>query len=113
LAIRILGFAAHRHIEPKQPLQELGLDSLMAVEFRNALATSLGQPLPSTLLFNYPAIEDITQYVAAEVLNLVPTVPKAGLNGAVPTGVALVNEIEDLSDEEVERLLADRTAAQQ
>jgi NADPH:quinone reductase-like Zn-dependent oxidoreductase/acyl carrier protein len=113
LAIRILGFAAHRHIEPKQPLQELGLDSLMAVEFRNALATSLGQPLPSTLLFNYPAIEDIAQYVAAEVLKLVPAVPKPGPNDAAPTGLALVGEIEDLSDEEVERLLAERTATHQ
>jgi NADPH:quinone reductase-like Zn-dependent oxidoreductase/SAM-dependent methyltransferase/acyl carrier protein len=108
LARRILGFTADRHIQPKQPLQELGLDSLMAVEFRNALAASLGQHLPSTLLFNCPAIEDIAQYVATEVLTFTPAVSKSNVED-IPSGLALVNEIEDLSDEEVDRLLAGRT----
>jgi hypothetical protein len=44
---------------------DLGMDSLMAVQLRNALSTALAlqSPLPSTLMFDYPTINAIANYL--------------------------------------------------
>jgi acyl transferase domain-containing protein/NADPH:quinone reductase-like Zn-dependent oxidoreductase/NAD(P)-dependent dehydrogenase (short-subunit alcohol dehydrogenase family)/acyl carrier protein len=69
-ASRALGATEAKSLDPRRPLHELGLDSLMSVELRNALATSLGRPLSATLLFDYPTVESLTQYLASNVLKL-------------------------------------------
>jgi myxalamid-type polyketide synthase MxaB len=66
--VKVLGIAPAMSIDPIQPLNELGLDSLMAVELRNALGTATGQPLPATLLFEYPTLEALTDYLSKEIL---------------------------------------------
>ncbi|MGZ4806479.1 MAG: SDR family NAD(P)-dependent oxidoreductase, partial [Ilumatobacteraceae bacterium] len=52
-ARKVLGLAAHVAIATRQPFQELGLDSLMAVELRNAVGRAVGRPQPATLLFDH------------------------------------------------------------
>jgi acyl carrier protein len=52
-----------------RPLAELGMDSLMSVEFRNRLGLAVGAAMPSTLLFNYPAIEPLARYFETRVLS--------------------------------------------
>ena len=49
---------------------EMGMDSLMALEFRNRLQQKVGTILPSTLIFEYPNIEAIADYLLEEVLCL-------------------------------------------
>ena len=44
---------------------EAGLDSLGAVELRNALASRFSLELPATLTFDYPSISALAGYLAA------------------------------------------------
>nr|WP_246357067.1 non-ribosomal peptide synthetase/type I polyketide synthase [Pyxidicoccus fallax] len=51
-----------------RPMQELGLDSLMAVELRNALGRRVGASLPATLAFDYPTVDALTQWLLQDIL---------------------------------------------
>ena len=65
-ALNVLGLGAGSQIDPDQPLRELGLDSLMAVELRNALGAALERTLPATLLFKYPSVAALADFMMAQ-----------------------------------------------
>jgi mycoketide-CoA synthase len=64
-ARKVLGLSASRPLPTEMPLQDLGLDSLMALELRNMLAQAASRPLSAALLFDYPAIRSLSQYLLA------------------------------------------------
>jgi acyl transferase domain-containing protein/cyclopropane fatty-acyl-phospholipid synthase-like methyltransferase len=70
---RILGLTAGVLPPAEAPLRELGLDSLMTVELRNALATACETRLPATLVFEYPSCSALAQHLGATVfVDLLP-----------------------------------------
>jgi len=105
-AVRALGIDLASAIDPQTPLSELGLDSLLAVELRNTLGRAFRANLPATLLFDYSTLEALTDYLWNEVLageDIEEAQTKAP--EIVRTGSAMLADIAELSDEEVERLL--------
>ena len=67
VAAQVLGFSSSSQVPLRKGLMDLGLDSLTAIELRNHLAKSLEQPLPSTLLFDYPTLDALSQYINQEI----------------------------------------------
>ena len=101
----VFGSDGARRIDPRRPLRELGLDSLMAVEVRNVMASSLGKGLPATLLFDYPAIENLADYVLREFVEAgrAPAAPDAAPAG--PSDAGDLGALEQLTVDEAEELL--------
>ena len=63
VAVHVMGLDAAQALPPYQPLNELGLDSLLAIDITTALAKRLGRRLPTDLLLNAPSVEDIVDYI--------------------------------------------------
>jgi acyl transferase domain-containing protein/NADPH:quinone reductase-like Zn-dependent oxidoreductase/NAD(P)-dependent dehydrogenase (short-subunit alcohol dehydrogenase family)/acyl carrier protein len=62
------------------PLMEAGMDSLSAVEFRNRIVAELPDvKMPNTLIFDYPSIAAIGNYVMEQLGPAVMPVASAGL----------------------------------
>ncbi|MFI7601021.1 type I polyketide synthase [Actinoplanes sp. NPDC049681] len=67
-ASAVLGHGSADGIAPAQAFQEVGFDSLAAVNFRNSLITATGLRLPATLIFDYPTPQALVGYLRAELL---------------------------------------------
>ena len=72
-------------VPPDAPLMSSGLDSLGAVELRNALEARLGLQLPGTLVFDFPTVEAIAAHVVDRLQPAGPVLEELE-TGAQPEG---------------------------
>jgi polyketide synthase 12/myxalamid-type polyketide synthase MxaB len=69
-AARVLGLDSPEQLDPHAPLQDLGFDSLMAVELANQMTATTGMSLPVTLLVDHPTLHAVAGYLIRTVLKL-------------------------------------------
>ncbi len=107
---RVLKIAPDR-IERRKPLGAIGVDSLIALEFRRHLEAALDLALPATMVFNHPTVVDLAAYLSDRIApdttstRRVEAAPAASVERAV-------ERVDQLSDEEAARaLLAARRPA--
>jgi NAD(P)-dependent dehydrogenase (short-subunit alcohol dehydrogenase family)/acyl carrier protein len=94
-------------IDPTKTVGTLGLDSLMAVEFKNRCEHSFGLSLSATMVWNYPTIAALTKYLSDKLgLGTAPAPESQIAPAFVPApattdarAAAVLSDVTDLSEE--------------
>jgi acyl carrier protein len=108
---RVMGLDESDTINPNQPLQELGLDSLMAVELRNILCALIGKQLPATLMFKYPTVSSLSTFLIQDMFpdeagDTEEDATEAESTDAQAKQQEEDDQLDDLSDDELAAMLA-------
>ena len=83
---KVMGVADPDQIDPGEPLFNMGLDSLMALELMVLLEKNLGITLTEALVFEHPTIDDLVAYFLSVLFadkvpsNMIDPVDKAEIS---------------------------------
>jgi acyl carrier protein len=105
---RVVGLTGPEQIGLKQSLFDLGIDSLMAVELRNHLQSSLGHSISSTVLFDYPTLAELVDYLVQEVLQIEfsnTSAMNSNKHEHDEEQIQLLNKTKELSEEDLEQII--------
>jgi acyl carrier protein len=96
-------------IPAEVPLGTLGLTSRGMLDLQKRIEQELGQTVPLVDLWNHPSIHALAEYLSPRHL---PAPAPAPLAPVIPVSWKLqeaLDRVEQLSDEQIEALLAQRT----
>nr|WP_234048703.1 type I polyketide synthase [Streptomyces liliifuscus] len=68
----VLGYPDGDALPAGKPLADLGFDSLMAVQLRNALSTATGLWLPATVVFDHPTADALARHLLDSISGETP-----------------------------------------
>ncbi|MFM2061664.1 MAG: hypothetical protein RLZZ507_1334 [Cyanobacteriota bacterium] len=114
-AAKVLGVTLPKQIGLRESLLDLGIDSLMAVELRNHLQSSLGKSISSTVLFDYPTLEKLVDHLVSDVLSLEFFVSSdSNLKAPEPEADSLdqfKDQLQEMSQDEIANLFAQKLSS--
>jgi acyl carrier protein len=90
-------------IDPRRPLREYGLDSLMALDLSAALSRLAGRKLPATLVYEQPTAEALALYLGRTLGLEAAGPPEAGDDQRR----AAIAEVQNLSESDLDAFVAD------
>jgi phthiocerol/phenolphthiocerol synthesis type-I polyketide synthase B len=92
-----MGFDSPLRLDPSAGFFQSGMDSLMSVTLQRSLSESLGEALPASVVFDYPTVEALADYLATVLAELVEVADQES-----------VDAFEDLTDDELLQQLSER-----
>jgi phthiocerol/phenolphthiocerol synthesis type-I polyketide synthase B len=95
--VKAMGLASPQLLDPSTGFFQSGMDSLMSVTLQRALSDSLGESLPASVVFDYPTVEALSDYLATILPELVEVADEQ-----------TVDAYGDLSDDDLLKELSER-----
>jgi phthiocerol/phenolphthiocerol synthesis type-I polyketide synthase B len=95
--VAAMGLASAQLLDPLAGFFQSGMDSLMSVTLQRALSDSLGEALPASVVFDYPTVEALSDYLAT----LLPEVAEDAEEESA-------DAYDDFSDDELLKELSER-----
>jgi phthiocerol/phenolphthiocerol synthesis type-I polyketide synthase B len=92
-----MGLASPQLLDPSAGFFQSGMDSLMSVTLQRSLSESLGEVLPSAVVFDYPTVEGLAGYLATILPELVEVADQENADA-----------YDDLTDDELLQQLSER-----
>jgi phthiocerol/phenolphthiocerol synthesis type-I polyketide synthase B len=92
-----MGLASPQLLDPAAGFFQSGMDSLMSVTLQRALTETLGQALPTSVVFDYPSVEVLTDYLATILPELIEVAEQR-----------TIGAYDDLTDDELLQQLSER-----
>ena len=109
---KVMGAADPDQIDPGEPLFNMGLDSLMALELMVLLEKNLGITLTEALVFEHPTIEDLVRFFLSVLFpedsppaSAAPSAPPLETAPVDPAWEQQLQAVSALDDEELLRQL--------
>ncbi|HWF68183.1 MAG TPA: acyl carrier protein, partial [Mycobacterium sp.] len=99
--VAAMGLASPQLLDPSTGFFQSGMDSLMSVTLQRALSDSLGESLPASVVFDYPTVEALADYLATLLPELVEVGEQAGSGDGG-------DAYQDLSDDDLLKELSER-----
>jgi phthiocerol/phenolphthiocerol synthesis type-I polyketide synthase B len=100
LASKVMGLSPTETLDPSAGFFQLGMDSLMSVTLQRALSEALGEFLPASVVFDYPTVCSLTDYLATILHELVETADRGNQEPA--------DDYNDLTEDELLQQLSER-----
>jgi acyl carrier protein len=107
---RVLGLKED-HLSLQQPLTDLGLDSLMAVELKNRIENNLGVAVPMVEFLRGPSLNELSTRILEQLTQVNPqSNPQSGRDTEEDNRERterILSQIDQLSNEQMDSLLSD------